>query len=180
MEEIWKPLKGYEKLYEISNFGRRKRLDNTIIDINGIERHFKEKILINNANNSAGYVNVTLTKNGIKSIFSQHRLVAEHFVNNPRNLNIVNHIDEDRANNHASNLEWVTHAENLAHRGAFQRGREKIKKKVYQYDLENNLVGHYSYAGETKLDDFNSNLITQVCLGYKKTHKNFIWSYKLL
>ncbi len=84
---------------------------------------------------------------------------------------------EDRANNKAENLEWTTHAKNLAYNGAFQRGREKIKKKVYQYKLDGELIRTYGYAKEVEDYGFRPNSVTHACLGIKKTHKGFVWKY---
>ena len=123
-------------------------------------------------------MNVRLTKNGIATNHSVHRLVAELFVDNPHNHNVVNHIDENRSNNKAENLEWTTHAKNLAHKGAFQRGREKIKKKIFKYSLDNEFIRTYAYAKEVLNDGYRPNSVTQVCLGYKNTHYGFYWRYE--
>lgn len=65
--------------------------------------------------NSDGYLQVTVGKTGHRSQYRVHRMVAEAFVPNPNNLPEVNHKDYDRTNNNADNLEWCTHADNVAH-----------------------------------------------------------------
>lgn len=177
MKEEWEPAKNYEGLYEISNNGRVKRLERFLTCSRGIIYHLKERILSSKPNKNSGYVTVNLSKNGVKTNHSVHRLVAELFVDNPHNNNVVNHVDEDRANNRAQNLEWVTHSENLAHNGAFLKGREKIKRRVYQYTLDGELVRTYNYAKEVLEYGFRPNAVTQVCLGRKKTHYGYCWRY---
>lgn len=175
--EIWKPIKDFEGYYEVSNLGRVKSLKRIIKCRNGRSIHVNEKLLKLSPNKNNGYINVWLCKNGQVQRFAVHRLVATGFVENPRNNNIVNHIDEVRTNNEFQNLEWVTHGENLAHRGAFQRGRLKVRKKIYQYSLDGILLKEYGYAQETQEDGFRPNGVTQACLDYSKTYYGFIWSY---
>lgn len=102
--EIWKPIKGYEGLYEISNYGRVKSLARTwVTGHNSIVRSKDESILA--PKKDRGYLRVGLLKNGKRKLFSIHRLVAEHFIPNPLNKPEVNHRDGNKENNHFSNLE---------------------------------------------------------------------------
>lgn len=123
-KEIWKDIKGYEGLYQVSNYGRVKSLDRKS-DIDG--RLIKSKILKPGLNNP-GYKFVILRKNGISENKMIHRLVAETFLNNP--MDCVNHKDGNKLNNHMSNLEWCTYSENKKH--AYETGlspqRGKPKK----------------------------------------------------
>ena len=80
---------------------------------NGGIRHSKE-IELKPASDGK-YLFVILQKNGHKKHFKVHRLVASHFVKNPNNNPIVNHIDGNKENNHYKNLEWVTYKENSLH-----------------------------------------------------------------
>ena len=100
MKEIWKDIKGYEGLYQVSSLGRVKRVDT-------------DRILKTYANK--GYHQVQLSKNNIKSNKTIHRLVAQAFIPNPENKPEVNHIDEDKSNNSISNLNWMTSKENSNH-----------------------------------------------------------------
>lgn len=105
--EIWKDIKGYEKLYQVSNMGRIKsypRIKGCI--------YFDEMIL-NLHDNGKQYLYIDLYNNNKKKKYYIHRLVAEAFINNPNNLPEINHKDEDRYNNFANNLEWCTHKYNL-------------------------------------------------------------------
>ena len=98
MKEVWKPINGYEGRYEVSNLGRVASLNYRLKG----ERHLLKNDM------SSGYAQVKLYAHNDFSRRRVHRLVAEAFVNNPNNYGYVNHIDEDKANNRADNLEWCT------------------------------------------------------------------------
>lgn len=104
--ENWKDIKGYEGLYQISDYGNVKRLAGS--------PKCKEDRIMTKSVSSNGYLFVTLYKNGKSKTHRIHRLVLENFnpVENMENLE-VNHLDEDRTNNNLSNLQWCTRQENL-------------------------------------------------------------------
>lgn len=108
LSEIWRPIKGYDDLYEISNFGRVKSLPK--IRGRGVSQ---ERILKPHIVN--GYVMVTLCKNNKTFNASVHRLIAEAFIPNPDNKPQINHIDGNKSNNNIDNLEWCTPSENMIH-----------------------------------------------------------------
>lgn len=115
MEEIWTNIEGYMGIYQISSKGRVKRLAGICLAKAGTYRTVKESILTNFPNKSrCNYLYVNLNNNGIKQ-FRVHRLVAMHFIDNPKNLEQVNHIDGDKNNNTVDNLEWCTNQENMDH-----------------------------------------------------------------
>ena len=95
--EVWKDIKGYEGLYQISNYGRVYSVKRKIVR--------KQKLV-------KGYLVVGLNKNNVAKTLSVHRLVAMHFINNEESKEEVNHIDEVKTNNHVSNLMWCTPKEN--------------------------------------------------------------------
>jgi hypothetical protein len=105
-KEIWKDIKGYEGLYQVSNLGRVKSLGN------GGVNQFQGNEVIKLLNTSSGYAMVNLSKNGLKKIYTVHSLVANSFLIKIKNLNNVNHIDENKLNNNVTNLEWVSVREN--------------------------------------------------------------------
>ena len=109
--EIWKSIRDYENLYEVSNMGRVRSLDRENIDSTGRKRHFKGTIL-KQSKDTSNYLIVGLTKNGKTKIFRVHRLVAEAFIPNPDNKPCIDHINTIRDDNRVENLRWVTYKEN--------------------------------------------------------------------
>ncbi len=112
--EVWKDIKGYEGLYQVSNFGRVKSLprfrigkSNSLVPIN--ESIMKDTI------SNRGYNIISLCKNGKYKTLTIHSLVAKAFIPNSENLPEVNHKDGDKTNNNDWNLEWVTSSENKKH-----------------------------------------------------------------
>lgn len=106
-EEIWKPVIGYEGLYEVSNLGRVKSLPRKTV----VKSHIiKVEISWN------GRPRVHLSKNGKAKHETLYRLIAMAFIPNPENKPEVNHIDGNPLNNNVSNLEWATKSENCWHR----------------------------------------------------------------
>ena len=118
MSEVWKDVPGLEGRYQVSNLGRVKSLSRTEPHkLHGIW-HIRERILkaTDPYKTKRGYSSVGIRDGNGKLISpAVHRLVAICFVPNPLNLPEVNHIDGNRANNAASNLEWVTRKENMHH-----------------------------------------------------------------
>lgn len=108
-DEIWKDIVGYEDIYEVSSLGRVKSLPKQ----RGTA--FVGSFLLSPKNNRDGYLCVSLNKNKNKKHVMVHRLVAQAFHINPENKKTVNHIDCNKKNNNASNLEWNTHKENVNH-----------------------------------------------------------------
>lgn len=113
--EQWEDVKGYEGYYQVSDLGRVRSLERTIID-SLCTRIFKGKVLKQTEHNGKQpYFYVTLSKSRKNKKLLVHRLVAETFIPNEDNKEQVNHIDGDPQNNTIINLEWVTNAENTQH-----------------------------------------------------------------
>ena len=110
-KEIWKAIREYELLYEVSNYGRVRRLEGMVLNKKGGLTKVAGRVLTIIVD-SGGYLAVTLTKDGKRKRKLIHRLVAETFIPNPLNKPIVNHKDRSRRNPHIGNLEWATHSEN--------------------------------------------------------------------
>lgn len=104
-KEIWKDIKGYEGLYQVSNLGRVKSLERKM-------RCRKCKKIIKTATiTNKGYYRLSLCKNGKTKFYHIHRLVAQAFIPNPDNKPTVDHIDRNKLNNNVSNLRWATYNE---------------------------------------------------------------------
>lgn len=112
-KEIWKPVKGYEGIYEVSNMGRLRSLDRRVNS--SVGGRFAKGQLITPEVVRHGYLRFSLSKNWKKYRPQAHRLVAEHFVPNPENKPEINHKNGIKDDNRASNLEWVTSSENTRH-----------------------------------------------------------------
>lgn len=119
LNEEWKDIKGYEGIYQISNYGRIK----SFIFWNGkkYKKRKKCKILklskqvITNSKKSYSRYKIELTLNKKRKSYKIHRLIAESFISNPQNKPQINHIDGNPLNNIVSNLEWCTCQENIQH-----------------------------------------------------------------
>lgn len=121
--ELWKDIKGYEGVYQISNLGNIKSLKRKT-HIQNATRIKKEKILKLQLRN--GYYVINLCKNGCRKAYSVHRLVAETFIPNPNNLPYINHIDFNTQNNSVDNLEWCTQKDNIGWSRKHYFGRKKV------------------------------------------------------
>lgn len=106
--EEWRPIPGYEGLYEASDHGRIRSLDRTITR-NGRPSRLQGRVLTPVGDGKYGYLRVGLGRKNLKFV---HRLVAEAFIGDGSGLD-VDHRDGDPANNHLSNLRYLTHAENM-------------------------------------------------------------------
>lgn len=129
--EIWKAIKDYEDLYEISNMGRLRSKDKIrrLGKGKGYDRFFPSKILSTSINN-CGYEICILNKPNSKVICkSIHRLVAETFIPNPLNLTDINHKDENKLNNKVDNLEWISHKDNINYGSSNIKRSESWKNK---------------------------------------------------
>lgn len=154
--EIWKPIKGFEGLYEVSNLGR-------------IKNRYK---VLNNDTNNRGYKQIRLSKDKRKYPYLVHRLVAFAFCEKPEGCNVVNHIDNNPANNNANNLEWVTQKRNLHH--AAEIGKFTIKG-VIRSDGKTEV--YYPSLCATEADGFTRSCVCECCQGKLKTYKGYKWRY---
>jgi hypothetical protein len=154
--EIWKPVVGYEGLYEVSSEGRVKRVAR-VQPWGKSTRRVDEKI-IKSCNYNGDYKALHLSKDGKKSNKKVYRLVAEAFIPNPENRQTVNHKNGIHYDDRVDNLEWATFKENNDHKihvlkrpgpntGKFgaEHGRSIA---VNQYTLDGELVATYGGISE--------------------------------
>lgn len=154
--EIWKPVKDYEPYYEVSSNGNIRTIER-IITL-PTHQYLKKQKLLTQFKDHRGYFQVKLY-NGFgkcKSI-SVHRIVALTFLDNPKKLLEVNHIDLNKCNNHLSNLEWITRSDNIKH--------------CYQYRDPK------TYKGS---GNKNSKLKEEQVISIRKEYKNSSITYKQL
>lgn len=115
-QEEWRDIKGYEGYYQISSFGRVRSVDRLITRSDGRIYCLKSKILKPFQGNTCNYLSTQLSKNNVCEKFMIHRLVAYEFLGlSHSSLLEVNHKDGNRHNNRVSNLEVVTHQQNIDH-----------------------------------------------------------------
>lgn len=168
MEEVWKSIKNYEGLYEISNLGNVKSLvNNKCVEREKVLKHIIGK----------GYKRVILYKNNKKKRYFIHRLVAQAFIENPNNYPFINHKDENGENNNVENLEWCNHRYNCNFGTRNVRISKSLSKEVYQYSKEGELIAVWKSTNECGRNGFNQGSVVSCCNGKLKTHKGYIWSY---
>lgn len=167
MKEEWKSVVGYEGLYEISNLGRIKSLN-----FDGTKRErIMSPYLVH------GYSRIRIFKNSKPRSVGVHRLVAEAFIANPDNKPYVNHINGDKSDNRAANLEWCTQSENTIHSyrvlmNKASGGREKKKVML----VETGQVFE-SIKEASKMTGHNRTSIISCCKGRYKTVNGMHWRY---
>ena len=147
MKEQWRPVKGYERKYIVSNKGNVMSVPRTYMDKLGRD-YMIDGITLTKCDNGRGYAHVRLGKHTMKQI---HRIVAEAFIPNPLNLPEVNHKDGNKKNNCVENLEWVTHQGNVIHAvetGLFGERAKKATPEIVEailaeyvpYDREHSTI----------------------------------------
>ena len=168
--EHWREIAGYEELYEVSDKGRVKSLGNN--------KSRKEKIL-KPQKRTDGYLQVGLHKDGHVKMLKVHRLVAEAFIQNPQGLETVNHKDEVKTNNVASNLEWMTQGDNVNYGTRNKRAGEALSKQVQMLDKQTGeLLATFPSINEAWIVTgiYHSN-ISKCCIGKRKSAGGYIWRY---
>ena len=177
MEEIWKDVKGYEGLYQVSNFGNVKSL-------------IRNKILKLSYSHN-GYRLVSLRR----KTFRVHRLVAEAFISNPNNFSWVNHKDENKENNCVDNLEWCSASYNINYGDRNNKVAKKVsiwrkkkgsdyspreRKRVAQYTLGDKFVKEFRSINEAGIETNSSiGTIYKCCVGTSKTCNGYKWKFLL-
>lgn len=174
--ETWKAIAGYEGLYEVSDLGRVRSLN---------YNHTGVAKILNPRKNRGGYLLVALFKDGKRKDMQVHRLVAQAFIHNPNNLETVNHRDEVKTNNAASNLEWMSVADNLNYGSHNRRSAEarvnnpKMSKPVRQLDkTTGELLATFPSTHEAeRVTRIHRQSICCCCNGERKSAGGYNWKY---
>ena len=180
--EIWRPVNGYE-YYMVSNLGKVKSLARETNN----QYRFSERILKRLKNNSTGYYTVNLYKDRKMKSHLVHSLVAFAF---PEICGewfegaVVNHKNEDKTDNRAENLEWITQKENINYGTHNQRisnkmTNGKLSKPVLQYDLNGVFIKEWPSANEIQRQlGYNQSNISCCCRGEYRQANGYIWKYE--
>lgn len=147
-KEEWRPVKGYEGLYDVSTIGRVKRLARIAPRETTGDMRVSEKMLAL-PKTPKGYLRVSLMNGGVAKNHLVHRLVALSFLDNVDDKPEVNHIDGCKFNNVVTNLEWATAAENQQH--AYDTGLKESNAKYFVHCVDLDIVTRGCVKMETAL-----------------------------
>lgn len=176
--EEWRPIQGYEGLYEVSDWARVRSLDRIVEQIHSISKKpFKRKYkgtMLRQFNDGTNHLFVNLSKGGVSKPYYVHQLVAQAFISNTNCYTVVHHKDENPLNNCIENLEWISKLEHDIIHG-------RNPKTVYQYTLDGELVAIWTSANEAaKTLGILASHICECCKYERKTYKRYKWSYILI
>lgn len=180
---VWRPVVGYEGLYEVSNTGQVRSL-------------FRYKKVLKPNMAKTGYCTVELFKSGESKRLLIHRLVAKAFIPNPDNFPQINHKDENRSNNSVDNLEWCTAKYNMHYNNGIERrtanrnydsellretarrNGKTVSKPVLQIDKDEIIARFESAKAASLATWINHTHICDVANGKRKTAGKYNWVYE--
>ena len=167
--EEWRDVAGYEGLYQVSSEGRVKSLE---------RKGCKRERILKPKTNRYGYLIVGLYAGGKRKMFFVHRLVCQAFHDNPENKLDVNHINENKTDNRACNLEWSTRKENCNHGTRNVRMAIAKSRPIAQYTLNGKLLKVWPSTAEVeRRAGFDHSAISKAANGNRKTAYGFRWKY---
>lgn len=154
-EEIWRPVPGFEGLYDISSHGNVRSV---------------RKGIIKTLRNSDGTFHVTLSKNGQLKHVAVHKLVALVYVPNPEGLPIVYHKDGNCLNNYYKNIAWGNRSDVL-------HGSGKLRA-IAKISLDGKILSSYASAAEAaRAEGVSSECIRRALKGQRNSAAGFQWVY---
>lgn len=190
MEEVWKDVVGYEGLYQVSNLGRVKSVDRTILR-SSTPQKVKGKIISQETQNT-GYKIVNLWNKKNRKAFLVHRLVAEAFLNKQDGKDVIDHINGIRDDNRVVNLRWCTQKENsnypIARHKYLSANKKRIENirsfhkknslKVYQLSIDGIIIKKWDSVKQAsdKLGILTSGIYA-ACVNVKNTAGGYKWKY---
>lgn len=186
-EEVWKPVteEGFEGFYEVSNFGRVRSVDRIVESKRGPLKYRGR--LISTPLNDDGYPAFNFCYAGKNKAARVHQVVARAFIPNPDKLPEVNHKDEDKTNNHVTNLEWCTREYNMNYGTGLERMQKHPNQKKRFEESKRAIVGikiddkskiHFESISEADRNGFNRRNLWNALNGYDASHKGYVWCYE--
>ena len=181
--EEWRPVVGYEGLYEVSDWGNVRSVDRMVKSKGSGERLVTGRLL-KQYTDKDGYKRVGLHRNHKQVVVGVHQLVARAFIDNPDNLPIIDHIDSHRDNNMADNLRWFTVPLNNSTEQARRRKsiaasrRNDNKVRIRQYSLGGEPLRDFDSSMDMERElGFDRSSVIRVCQGKQHTSYGYKWEY---
>lgn len=180
LAELWKDIKGYEGIYQVSNLGRVRSLDKKTYQKNkfGKFQHVLHKgRILNIQKQRNGYLTIDLHKNGKFERKTIHKLVADTFIPNINNYKYINHKDSNISNNKANNLEWCTQSYNIKY--AYDHGNKipPNMKKVNQINNGTIINTFISIQEAERRTNIKSANISKCCRKLRNKAGGYQWEY---
>lgn len=177
MSEQWKPIEGYEGCYEVSDLGNVRSVAHKVNIKSGKQRNSPSRVLVQKTVRN-GYRQVGLSQYGKSKWVGVHRLVATAFVPNPEGLPQVNHINENKTDNRADNLEWCSQSYNCKYGHRNDTMIEQRSRKVERL-MGNVIVTYNSIRSAAEKTGVSAAHICQCCKGDRKTAGGMQWRYAI-
>ena len=184
MKDVWKDIKGYEGLYQVSNLGRIKSLAKIRPCNKGVKIN-RERILSLFPDKKGYLMTFLYDLERKRKTLKVHRLVANAFIPNPDNKPQIDHINAVKSDNRVCNLRWCTSRENFhnpisyARNSVSKTGYKNHKaKSVSQYTLDDKFIRTWLCISDIRRElGYDHSHITQCCRGERKLAYGYKWRY---